>query len=51
MYLFYEMAKNPHIQQKVQEEVDMILNGNAPQSIDDLDNLKYTAAVISETLR
>jgi len=51
VYLFYEMANNPDIQKKIQEEVDAQLQDRPPSSIDDLDSLKYAAATISETLR
>ena len=46
------MTENPEIQRNIQEEVDAVLgNESTPPTIDTVEQLPYTAAVIHETLR
>lgn len=49
-WMFYEMAKNPHIQERVYEEMIAVFQDGAV-SPDKYDELTYTKAVISETMR
>ncbi|XP_076838198.1 cytochrome P450 2K1-like [Brachyhypopomus gauderio] len=44
------MAKYPHIQDQVQQEIDKVVEGRQPV-VDDRKNLPYTDAVIHETQR
>ncbi|WPB77532.1 cytochrome P450 [Archangium violaceum] len=44
------LSRNPDIRQKLQEEVDAVLEGRAP-TVGDLRQLKYTESVVKETLR
>ncbi|ROK28241.1 Cytochrome P450 2K1 [Anabarilius grahami] len=44
------MAKYPHIQDRVQEEIDQVIGGRQPIT-DDRKNLPYTDAVVHETQR
>ncbi|CAH1786098.1 unnamed protein product [Owenia fusiformis] len=51
-WILLQMANHPECQQKVRQEVQEILpKDGTPISWDDLDKLKYTHAVIKETLR
>jgi cytochrome P450 len=50
VWLFYKVAQDIEIGQKLQEEVDRVLNGRLP-TLADLDNMPYTHWLIQETLR
>ncbi len=47
---FYYLARNPHIADKMYEEVDRVLAGRAA-TLADLPNLPYTLKVIKEAMR
>lgn len=49
-WCFYELAHNPHVEAKLHQEVDTVLQGRTP-TMDDLKNLPYTEKVIKEALR
>jgi cytochrome P450 len=49
-WAWYLLAQHPDAYQKLQEEVDRVLQGRVP-TLDDLPSLPYTAAVFDETLR
>ena len=50
--LLYAFAKNPKIQAKARNEIDMIFSGKDHAfSLSDLHNLKYTSCCIKEALR
>jgi cytochrome P450 len=46
----YLLARHPRIQERLQQEVDLVLNGADP-GYEDLDRLPFTRAVITEALR
>ena len=46
-----EILANPRVLNKVQEEVDMVVGKERIVGMEDLPNLRYTRAVIKETLR
>lgn len=52
-FCLYELAKNPHVQQKAYEEVTNIFGKDykTPASIKILNDLNYLEMVIKETLR
>ena len=50
VWLFYKVAQDSEIEQKLWQEVDSVLNGRAP-TLADLDNMPYTHWLIQETLR
>ncbi|KAL7979274.1 hypothetical protein Chor_015298, partial [Crotalus horridus] len=50
-YLTYELAIHPDIQQKLQEEIDIVLPNKAPITYDALMQMEYLDMVLSETLR
>jgi len=49
-FTLYLLAKHPHEQQKLREEIAVILGSREPM-IGDLDNLKQTRNVLSESMR
>lgn len=49
-WAWYLLAKNPEVEEKLQEELASVLNGRPP-TVEDLPNLKYTMMIIQETLR
>ncbi|XP_077293366.1 cytochrome P450 9e2-like isoform X2 [Arctopsyche grandis] len=52
IFFFYEMARNPDIQKKVQEEIDNLINESSHGIVyTDLMQLKYLDMAVSETLR
>ncbi|XP_060539987.1 cytochrome P450 3A9-like [Pantherophis guttatus] len=50
-YLTYELALQPDIQQKLQEEIDQVLPNKAPVTYEALMQMEYMEMVISEILR
>jgi len=49
-WLFYLLSRHPAVETRLWEEVDAVLGGQPP-SFSDLPSLKYTEAVIKETMR
>eukprot|EP01124_Arcella_intermedia_P021494 TRINITY_DN3012_c0_g1_i2.p1 TRINITY_DN3012_c0_g1~~TRINITY_DN3012_c0_g1_i2.p1 ORF type:complete len:260 (-),score=70.84 TRINITY_DN3012_c0_g1_i2:14-793(-) len=49
-WVMYYLSLNPHVQNKLQEEVDKVLNGELP-TLENIKELKYCSNVIKETLR
>ncbi|XP_062999457.1 cytochrome P450 3A9-like [Elgaria multicarinata webbii] len=50
-YLLYELAINPDVQQKLQDEVDAVLPNKAQYTYDSLMQLEYLDMALSEVLR
>ncbi|XP_055712885.1 probable cytochrome P450 6d4 isoform X2 [Phlebotomus papatasi] len=51
-FCFYELAKNPHIQKKVQEEIDELTKKyNGRITYESINEMKYLENCIDETLR
>jgi len=50
-WTFYELMQNPDVYQKVRAEVQEILGENGKLRMDELKALKYTTAVINESMR
>ncbi|XP_070617450.1 cytochrome P450 3A24-like [Erythrolamprus reginae] len=50
-FLTYELALQPDIQQKLQEEIDEVLPNKAPITYEALVQMEYLDMVLSETLR
>ena len=51
IYIFYELAKNQRIQQKLRKEIVASLEGETPLSFDSLVDLPYLNQVFYEALR
>ena len=49
-YTWYALASNPHVAEKLHQELDTVLGDRAP-TLDDLHHLPYTLQVIKEVLR
>lgn len=49
-WTFYELAKNPELYRRVQEEIDTVLQGRSPQ-YDDMIKLSLVRLCLAETLR
>lgn len=49
-WVWYLLAKYPHIEDKLHQELDSVLGGRSA-TLDDLPNLKYTRMVLDEALR
>jgi cytochrome P450 len=49
-FTWYLLGRHPHAQAKLHEEVDRVLAGRAP-SADDVEDLPYARAVLSESMR
>ncbi|XP_058141702.1 cytochrome P450 3A8-like isoform X2 [Dasypus novemcinctus] len=50
-FLMYELAMNPDVQKKLQEEIDTALPNKAPATYDALVQMEYLDMVVNETLR
>ncbi|XP_032682978.1 cytochrome P450 9e2-like [Odontomachus brunneus] len=51
-FMAYEIAMNPHIQMKLQQEIDQVLQDtNGQPSYEAINRMAYLSAVINETLR
>ncbi len=49
-FTWYLLSENPAAEAKLHEELDRVIGGRAP-TIEDLPNLKYTEAVLAESMR
>lgn len=49
-FLFYALAQNPEVEQRMLAEIEPVLGGRTP-TVEDLKRLPYTLQVIKETLR
>lgn len=49
-WAWYGLSQNPHVENELHRELDVVLNGRAP-TLDDVPNLQYTRRVIDEALR
>ncbi|XP_078237401.1 cytochrome P450 3A24 [Pogona vitticeps] len=50
-YLSYSLATHPDVQQKLQEEIDMLLPNQAPPTYDVIFQMEYLDMVVNENLR
>uniref|UniRef100_A0A674NRT5 Cytochrome P450 3A n=1 Tax=Takifugu rubripes TaxID=31033 RepID=A0A674NRT5_TAKRU len=50
-FLAYNLATNPKIQKKLQEEIDKTFPGKVPPNYDDLMQLEYLDMVVNESMR
>jgi retinoid hydroxylase len=50
-FLFYELTRNPGVLERLNAEIDTVLEGRAPTTADLLDGLPYLNKVVDETLR
>jgi cytochrome P450 len=50
-WVIYELGINPQVFQKVREEADSVFGDNVDIEYDMINKLKYTDAVVKETLR
>ncbi|XP_046406717.1 probable cytochrome P450 CYP44 isoform X2 [Ischnura elegans] len=50
-YNIFCLAKNPHVQNKVREEVDKFIPKDGPITVDVLNNMSYLKASVKETFR
>ncbi len=50
-YVFRQLGQSPSVLQKLQQEIDAVIGSKTSIEFDDLANLKYTSAIIKETLR
>ena len=47
---FYQLARNPPVEERLVEELEAVLDGRAP-TMDDLSDLTYTEKVVKESMR
>jgi cytochrome P450 len=50
-WIIYELGKNPEMLKKVREEADAIFGDASDIELDMVNKLKYTEAIVKETLR
>ncbi|XP_017389148.2 cytochrome P450 3A5 isoform X1 [Cebus imitator] len=50
-FTIYELATHPDVQQKLQEEIDVVLPNKAPATYDAVVQMEYLDMVVNETLR
>nr|XP_012614512.1 cytochrome P450 3A5-like [Microcebus murinus] len=50
-FIMYELATHPHVQEKLQKEIDAALPENTPFTYDALAQMEYLDMVVNETLR
>jgi cytochrome P450 len=49
-WTWYLISQSPEVEKKLHEELDEVLSGRVPEYAD-VDNLKYTRAILDETMR
>ena len=49
--MLFELAKNPHVQEKLREEVLSVVGEHGVPTVQDLQKLPYAKSIITETLR
>jgi cytochrome P450 len=49
-WTLHELSENPHVEQRLHEEIERVLGGRTP-TFEDLPKLEYTARVVNESLR
>jgi len=50
-FLWYALSQNPEVERRLHAELDSVLVGDAPPTINDLKRLPYTLQVVKEVLR
>eukprot|EP01125_Pyxidicula_operculata_P022982 TRINITY_DN9731_c0_g1_i2.p1 TRINITY_DN9731_c0_g1~~TRINITY_DN9731_c0_g1_i2.p1 ORF type:complete len:482 (-),score=53.04 TRINITY_DN9731_c0_g1_i2:7-1452(-) len=50
-WAFYELVRNPHLQEELSQEINKLLHGESPTSIEDLEKLEKLDCFIKENLR
>ncbi|XP_005106301.1 cytochrome P450 3A29 [Aplysia californica] len=50
-YIFYEISRNRYMQENIVDEIQRVIGDKSEPTYEDLQKLKYTEAVINETLR
>ena len=49
--MLFELAKNPHVQEKLREEVLSVVGEHGVPTVQDLQKLPYAKNIITETMR
>jgi len=51
MWLLYNLGRFPRVQEKLREEVNLVVPNKAPMTVEHLHNMKYVRAVLKESMR